>query len=93
MHRQRIAHLDIYALNILINHVVNRPIQPFLHRFDFRLAFIDFEFSRRFRGTTSRELIESRYLPPTYGDLPEVKRGDKEINPFAADVSNAPILD
>ncbi|GJJ14774.1 hypothetical protein Clacol_009042 [Clathrus columnatus] len=88
MHKQRVAHLDIYPLNILVNHVVNRPNQAFLQDFDFRLAFIDFEFSRRIRNSLQGYLIEPRYLPPTYDGLPEVKRGNRQIDPFAADVSD-----
>ncbi|KAF8580100.1 hypothetical protein K439DRAFT_252557 [Ramaria rubella] len=45
MHRQGIAHLDIYPSNILANHVTHRSREPFLRSFDFRLAYIDFEFS------------------------------------------------
>ncbi|KAF8510905.1 kinase-like domain-containing protein [Gautieria morchelliformis] len=84
MHKQRIAHLDIYPPNILANHVTHRPRGPFLRSFDFRLAYIDFEFS----VCVSREvpLVDVRCLPPTYHDLPEVRAKKSHVDPFAADV-------
>jgi serine/threonine protein kinase len=85
MHRQRIAHLDIYPSNILANHVTNRPRAPFLRSFDLRLAFIDFEFS--VRVPQQSPLVDVRSLPPTYLSLPEVKARNSHVDPFAADVS------
>lgn len=85
MHRQQVAHLDIYASNILANHVTNRPRVPFLRSFDLRLAFIDFEFS--VRVSQHSPLVDVRKLPPTYHGLPEVRARNSHVDAFAADVS------
>lgn len=84
MHKQRIAHLDIHSSNILANHVTNKPRTPFLRSFDFRLAYIDFEFS--VRVPRENPLVDVRALPPTYLGLPEVKARNSHVDPFAADV-------
>ncbi|KAF8510184.1 kinase-like domain-containing protein [Hysterangium stoloniferum] len=84
MHKQRVAHLDIYPSNILVNHIANRPKTPFLHAFNYRLAYIDFEFSMRISQTTP--LIDVRCLPPTYSGIPEVKARCRHVDPFACDV-------
>jgi len=89
MHRQRIAHLDVYPSNILANHVVHHPATPFFRAFDFRLAYIDFGFSAYISGGTP--LIDVQRLPPTYNDLPEVKSRRRHIDPFAADVSGVKV--
>ena len=85
MHKQGIAHLDIYPSNILTNHVTLRPRGPFLRSYDFRLAYIDFEFS----VCVSRDnpLVDVRCLPATYHTLPEVRARHSHVDPFAADVS------
>ncbi|KAF8527608.1 kinase-like domain-containing protein [Hysterangium stoloniferum] len=54
MHENGIAHRDISPINMVINHDLTKkerlqPIPyPFLSTWDFRLAFIDFEFSSKY---------------------------------------------
>ena len=85
MHGQRVAHLDIYAGNVLANHVAHRPAGPFLRAFDLRVAFIDFEHA--VRVPREQPLVDVRSLPPTYHALPEVGARARHVDPFAADVS------
>jgi serine/threonine protein kinase len=84
MHKQRIAHLDIYPSNILVNHIANRS-KTFLHGFDYQLAYIDFEFSINIGQMAP--LVEVHRLPPTYHDIPEVKARRSHVDAFACDVS------
>jgi len=97
MHGQlRLAHLDIFSSNILVNHIAHRPTrgQPFLHTFDFRMAFIDYEFatwlpSKGEKHGAGGAMVDPRRLSPTYQNfLPEVVQGRQSyVDGFAADVS------